>query len=971
VFSQGRIKESPQELPMRSDSASATHAARSSTWKRVAGHYGFAVLASIAMLWIRMEVAASFDDRPLLILLVFPIVLSAMLGGIGPGLAATAVSAAGIDYLAIPPRGSFAIAESHDVIQWAVLIANGILVSILSEGLHRALRRADLARVREAEVAAQLDNNKEWLRESEITYQSLFDHMLNGLAYCRMEFDAGRPVDFTYLSVNDAFGKLTGLEDVVGRKVSEVIPGIRESDPQLFEIYGRVAQGGRPESFETYLSALQMWFSVSVYCPQQDYFVAIFDVITQRKQAEATQLEAIRMLQTVVDTVPHFIFWKDRQSRYLGCNRALTELAGLGSPQELIGKSDYDMPWREYAHLYQADDAAVMETGIPKYNIVEPLDLGHGGVHWLETSKEPLRDQEGRVFGVLGVFQDVTVRKRIEERLRQAAKVFESTTEGVMITDESARIIAVNQAFCDLTGFAEEEVIGRLPNILKSEQHEDEFYRAMWASIARTGTWSGEIWNRRKSGEIFPAWETINTVKDDAGRTTNYVAVFSDIGNIKNYEARLEYLANHDPLTRLPNRLLLSDRLELALQRSKREGKKVVVLFIDLDDFKKVNDGLGHPVGDQLLQAVAARLIESVRGEDTVGRLGGDEFIVIMEGLAELNPVSGMAEKILQTLKTPFVLGDHTIFIGASIGISTYPDDEADGIGLLKNADAAMYRAKEAGRNTFCFYSAELTRAARDHINLEAALRRAISEQEFVLHFQPQLEVHSNRIIGVEALVRWDHPQSGLIAPVRFIPFAEQTGLIVPLGAWVLRAACRQVMDWLAAGLPPITVAVNLSARQFQQNHGVVAEVRQVLAETGLPPHLLELEITEGAIMEQGEQAIHTLTALKALGVKLAIDDFGTGYSSLAYLRRFPIDVLKIDQSFMRDVPADRGAMEIAVTIIAMARNLHLRVLAEGVETDEQLGFLKAHRCDSYQGYLCSRPLPAADFLDMLRCTAA
>ena len=538
--------------------------------------------------------------------------------------------------------------------------------------------------------------------------------------------------------------------------------------------------------------------------------------------------------------------------------------------------------------------------------------------------------------------------------------------EGIVITNPDGDIVAVNPAFTEITGYSESEALGKNPRIRKSGRHDRSFYQAMWASLLETGSWRGEIWNRRKTGETYPEWLTINTVRDESGKIGNYVAVFTDISQMKRSEAELNHLAHHDPLTELPNRLLLDARLEYAIQHAHREGTSLTVLFIDLDRFKTVNDSLGHPAGDQLLRSVAALLSACVRGEDTVARLGGDEFVIVLEGVGDASDASEMAKKILNALNQRYDLNGQDVFIGASIGISTYPADGRDGTTLLKNADAAMYLAKEEGRNTFRFYSAELTRAAHDRLNLESELRHAIEQQEFVLYYQPQVDVSSGAIVGAEALVRWQHPQFGLISPLRFIPLAEETGLILPLGDWVLNAACEQLQTWLESGLPPITLAVNLSPRQFQ-HRDLVKQLRTVLDATGLPPRLLELEITEGAIMERGKSAVTALQALKDLGLRLAIDDFGTGYSSLAYLRRFPIDTLKIDQSFMRDIPRDTGAMEIAVTIIAMAHNLRMQVLAEGVETPEQLAFLQRNGCNTYQGFLSSRPVTAESFATLLR----
>ena len=664
--------------------------------------------------------------------------------------------------------------------------------------------------------------------------------------------------------------------------------------------------------------------------------------------------------------MPNVVFWKDRDSRYLGCNEAFAHLAGLQRPEELIGKDDYALVWRKVADQYQRDDAHVMSSGTPKLNIIESMVMEDGATTWLETSKVPLRDAQGQVIGVLGVFRDITARMRSEEKLRQAATVFENTMEGVVITNPDGDIVAVNPAFTEITGYSEAEVLGKNPRVRRSGRHGKSYYQAMWASIQETGSWRGEIWNRRKTGEVYPEWLSINTVRDETGKITNYVAVFADISQMKRSEAELDHLAHHDPLTELPNRLLLNARLEYAIQRAQREGSSLTVLFLDLDRFKTINDSLGHPVGDQLLKSVAALLGACVRSEDTVARLGGDEFVILLEGVGDSGAAADIAEKILNALNKHYDLDGQAVFISASIGISTYPADGRDGTTLLKNADAAMYRSKEEGRNTFRFYSAELTRVAHDRLNLESELRRAIEQQEFVLYYQPQVDVSSGAIVGAEALVRWQHPQFGIISPLRFIPLAEETGLILQLGYWVLNAACEQLSAWLKSGLPPITLAVNLSSRQFL-HRDLVNQLRSVLDATGLPPRLLELEITEGAIMQRGQEAIATLQAVKDLGLKLAIDDFGTGYSSLAYLRRFPIDTLKIDRSFMRDIPGDTGAMEIAVTIIVMAHNLHMRVLAEGVETREHLAFLQRNGCDSYQGFLSSRPVTAESFEKLLR----
>lgn len=596
----------------------------------------------------------------------------------------------------------------------------------------------------------------------------------------------------------------------------------------------------------------------------------------------------------------------------------------------------------------------------------------------------PFKDENRQVLGTFGIYhEDVRTpseddldlisefsriaglavqRARTDADLRQAAAVFASTQEGVVITDLVPRITAVNRAYTKITGYREDEVIGCSPGILQSGRQDEAFYQAMWASILENGHWQGEIWNRRKNGEIFPQLLTISTVEDNTGAAKNYVGVMTDISKIKQSEANLQRLAHYDPLTGLPNRLLIQSRLDHALTHASREKSQVAVLFLDLDRFKNVNDSLGHPVGDQLLTALTKRLRLRLRDEDMLGRLGGDEFLVVLDQSQRPDDAATVARELITLLEEPFDLPEHkAVYIGASIGISLYPQDGKETTQLIQHADAAMYQAKEQGRNTFRFYTPELTQAVNQRMALESRLRRAISNGEFVLHYQPQIDINSRRIVGCEALLRWDDPGVGLVSPLDFIPLAEETGLIIPLGEWVLRTACAQCRKWLDAGMPELTMAINLSGRQLQQ-HDIVDLIAASIAEHELPPERIKLELTESMIMGQGEQAAGLLNAIKALGVGLAIDDFGTGYSSLAYLKRFPIDELKIDQSFVRDIPADSNDAEIAATIIAMAHNLKLKVVAEGVETEEQATFLADHGCQAYQGYLFLAPVPAEEF---------
>ncbi len=561
---------------------------------------------------------------------------------------------------------------------------------------------------------------------------------------------------------------------------------------------------------------------------------------------------------------------------------------------------------------------------------------------------------------------DVTERLRIEERLRQAATVFENTREGITIADAAGRILRVNRAFCELTGYSEEEVQGQTSRLLHSGRQTPAFYAAMWASLRETGHWQGEIWNRRKNGEVCPGLLSISAVKSSAGVVTHYVGVFTDLSKIKASEKQLDFLAHYDPLTGLPNRLLLSAQLQHGIDIARRDDGALALLVMDLDRFKDVNDSYGHSTGDALLQQVAERLTSRLRSVDTVTRLGGDEFAVLLENLAQPQDAARVAMEIINLLSEPWQLANGAeLRLGASVGISLFPAHGQSAEELLQQADAALYQAKNEGRGRFQYFSADLTEAARQRIELEARLRHAINDQQLRVYYQPQVDIASGRIVGAEALVRWQDPERGLIPPIRFIPLAEETGLINAIGEWVLRETCRQGKVWMDAGLPPLTLAVNLSARQIHQGD-ITATVMQILSDTGFPAEWLELELTESALMQRETEAVAILEQLRGLGLHLAMDDFGTGYSSLAYLKRFPLDVLKIDKSFVDDIPHHRDDMEIAATIIAMGHTLGLKVLAEGVETAEQLAFLQLKGCDKYQGYLTSPPVPAEAFVGLL-----
>ncbi|MCD5995266.1 EAL domain-containing protein [Pseudomonas sp. CDFA 602] len=562
---------------------------------------------------------------------------------------------------------------------------------------------------------------------------------------------------------------------------------------------------------------------------------------------------------------------------------------------------------------------------------------------------------------LLTISRDITERQQMQEKLHLAATVFESTAEGVLITDTNQRINAVNRAFSEITGYSESEATGMTPRLLASGVHDSAFYAAMWHQLTAEGHWQGEICNRRKNGEMFPSWLTINAVRNKEHVITHFVAVFADISRIKQAQARLDYQAHHDPLTGLPNRTLFESRLQTALLHSEESGSLGAVLFLDLDRFKHINDSLGHPIGDLLLKGIAHRLKENLRDIDTVARLGGDEFIVLLPGLLQAADAQTIAHKLLACFSAPFQADEHEFFMSASIGCSLFPDDGTDVATLVKNADAAMYRSKAKGRNRVESYTRDLTAQASERIALEQELRRALDRNELSLSFQPKVCLLSNIMVGAEALIRWSHPLFGEVPPEHFIPLAEENGMILQIGDWVLEQACRQMHEWRKTHKPFGTLSVNLAGAQLRQPH-LVSRIEQLLADHGLEPECLQLEITENFIMSQTQEALAVLHKLKKLGVQLAIDDFGTGYSSLSYLKRLPLDILKIDQSFVRGLPEDSHDAAIVRAIIALGRSMQLTVIAEGVENHEQQQFLAAEGCEQMQGYLISLPLPPDEF---------
>lgn len=628
----------------------------------------------------------------------------------------------------------------------------------------------------------------------------------------------------------------------------------------------------------------------------------------------------------------------------------------------------------KWAELLHPDDSAAARQALrehlagntARFQTVHRLRHQREGFRWYEASGRALRDPTGKPWRILGILRDVTAQKESEERLRQAAVVFDSTTEGVVITDAHNRILNVNQAFCQITGYSADEVIGVKPSLLKSGWHDDDFYQQMWQSLQQDKSWQGEVWNRRKNGEIYPQWQTINTVHDADGKLSHYVAVFADISKIKRSEQEIDFLAHNDPLTRLPNRLLLNERLENAIQRAKRQNEKVGLIFIDLDRFKAVNDSLGHSAGDDLLRAAAQRMLARSREQDTLARLGGDEFVLLVDDIQSADDLIPVAKRLLACFDKPFDIDHQSLHLTVSLGISLYPDDGNDARALLTHADTALTLAKDSGRNTYAFYTQALTLHARERIALESSLHQAISGRQLRVYYQPQVELSTGRIIGLEALVRWQHPELGLLTPDRFLPVALNAGLMAGIDEFVLNQSCRQMQQWLDAGFALQHIAVNMSGSWLERGQ-VVDNVKQALARNGLHARYLELELTETEAMRHSETNLQRLDDLRQLGISLAIDDFGTGYSSLMRLKRLPVNRLKIDRAFVSELPHDPDDAAIARAIIALGLSLNRELTAEGVETREQASLLADMGCHNAQGYLYSRPLPAADIEELLQ----
>ena len=684
---------------------------------------------------------------------------------------------------------------------------------------------------------------------------------------------------------------------------------------------------------------------------------------TERKLAEEALRQSEDRFSKAFHNSPALLAISSlKEGRLLDCNDSFLRIIGY-SRAEIIGRTVYELRLWMYPEARQQIIDILDDKGTLSGYEMEVCTKA-GEIKNILVSMQTIT-LEGQDC-ILSVGTDITERKQDSEQMRKLSSALEQTADSVMVTDKKGIIEYVNPAFEQVTGYSRVDAIGGKSNIVRSDMHDRDFYHHLWGTILKGEVFSDIMINRKRDGSLYYEEKTITPLLDDNGEITHFVSTGKDITERMQTQERLQYLAHHDVLTELPNRVLFADRLDQGLARARWHDRAVAVMFLDLDRFKIINDTLGHDVGDRTLQAVSEALNAAIRSGDTVARVGGDEFAIILEDIASADDVAPVARKILQNLAKPFVVDERELYVTTSIGISLFPGDGNDSQSLLKHADIAMYRAKEQGRNTYQFYSSDMGAKAFERLSLETSLRHALARDEFCLFYQPQVDLFNGRIIGIEALLRWRHPDLGIVAPADFIPLLEETGLIVPVGEWVMRKACEHFKQWQDQGLDPKRIAINLSGRQFDEPK-LAQLIDDVVQSMQFDPSWLEFEITESVLMKNKQYTIDILEVLERLGVRLAIDDFGTGYSSLSYLKRFPIDTFKIDRSFVRDVNSDPDDAAIVQAIIAMAKSLNLHVIAEGVETQEQLAFLRGLKCDAMQGFLFSRPLPVEEMTRLLQ----
>jgi diguanylate cyclase (GGDEF)-like protein/PAS domain S-box-containing protein len=668
------------------------------------------------------------------------------------------------------------------------------------------------------------------------------------------------------------------------------------------------------------------------------------------------------LLSTIIEAIPMRVFWKDKNLSYLGCNTPFANDAGLKTPDEIINKDDKDLPWRDLAASYQFDDKLVIETGKAKLNYEEIQSTPNGETMILRTSKSPIHSHDNSVIGMVGIYEDITAWSHSQEKIKLAASVFTNARENIIITDTAGIIIDVNNSFTTTTGYSYEEAIGQNPRVLKSGRQLPDFYVDMWQALLKNGHWYGELWNRRKNGEVYAEMKTITAVHDQQGVTTHYVSLGSDITPMKEYQHQIEHIAHYDVLTDLPNRVLLADRLTQAMLQCNRHEQSLAVVFLDLDGFKLINDTHGHDKGDEMLIALSLLMKEALREGDSLARIGGDEFVAVLTDLTSVEDCEPVLDRLLLAASAPVKISDLVLKVSASIGVTLYPQDNVDADLLMRHADQAMYVAKGAGKNCYHLFDTVQDKAVKDQRESLEAIRNALDNQQFVLYYQPKVNMLSGMVTGTEALIRWQHPERGLLNPIEFLPIIENNPMMIEMGEWVIDTALAQISQWQKMGLNiPVKTSVNIAAVQLQQPDFTKRLTTVLSAHSDVEPHYLELEVLETSALKDLTHVSKTMNDCIALGVNFALDDFGTGYSSLTHLRRLPANMIKIDQTFVRDMLDDVDDLAIVEGVIALAKSFKRDVIAEGVESIEHGTALLKLGCELAQGYGIARPMPASD----------
>ncbi len=728
-----------------------------------------------------------------------------------------------------------------------------------------------------------------------------------------------------------------------------------QGEPMLFDWVARRPHDHSLFDAEIYLCRVKIYNTDAILATVRD--------ITARKKTEQALNNSEKKFRKLIQSAPEAMVFVDPQGKIVLVNDQMKKMFGY-EEVEMKGKAVEML-----ISLNHIDHAGLRADFFANASI----KAMKGGAELLAVHKDDhefpvavnlsqIATEDGLVVCV--AVRDITENKKTEQQLRLWAEILKNSGEGMFVTDVEANIILTNDSFVRISGYSTEEIIGQKPSLFKSDRHGREFYQRMWNSLRQTGYWQGEIWDRRKDGTVYPKWSTISRVIDDKQKVTHYIAIFNDITDRKKAEDRIRYLAFYDDLTGLPNRSLLQDRLQSAIEHAKRFEEKLAVMFMDLDNFKIINDSLGHSAGDDLLQQVGKRLEGICRSSDTISRFGGDEFVIILPSSEHPLHAVHVAERVAQALNTSFDINGFSLRMTASIGICLYPEDGGDVDSLIRNADVAMNNIKENGRGNYRFYSMELNAMAAERLSLINDLRLALEQNEFVLHYQPKVNAISGKMTGVEALLRWNHPKKGMVPPLAFIAELEETRLIIPVSEWILQEVCRQQREWAQMGLGQISVAVNISAVQFQQP--AFLETIKAFIGTCETWQCIEFEVTEGVVLKNPAEAIEIMEKLKDMGLLLSLDDFGTGFSSLSYLRRLPIDKLKIDQTFVREMMGNPKDIVIIKAILDLSKGLNLKTIAEGVETEEQLSILRSMGCDEIQGYYFAKPMPGEAFVRWL-----